>query len=49
MFHKYSAVKYKDKEEQDKPQCVNWYMLLLKPHSLDVRQVNTEFRLTYDK
>lgn len=31
MFHKYSAVKYKDKEEQDKPQYVKWYMLLLLP------------------
>lgn len=27
----YSAVKYKDKEEQDKPQYVKWYMLLLLP------------------
>ena len=27
----YSAVKYKEKDEQDKPTIVKWYMLLLLP------------------
>ena len=27
----YSSVKYKDKEEQDKPKYVRWFMLLLLP------------------
>lgn len=27
----YSSVKYKDKEEQDKPQYVKWFMLFLLP------------------
>lgn len=27
----YSSIKYKDKEEQDKPKCVKWFMLLLLP------------------
>lgn len=27
----YSSVKYKEKEEQDKPTIVKWYMLLLLP------------------
>lgn len=27
----YSSIKYKDKEEQDKPQYVKWFMLFLLP------------------
>ena len=27
----YSSIKYKDKEEQDKPKFVKWYMLFLLP------------------
>ena len=32
----YSSIKYKDKEEQDKPQYVKWFMLLLLVFFLDI-------------